>query len=41
MLKLRKLNVTLFRTKCFVLKLRFVLHVGPNRFYTCTGTNVN
>ena len=42
MLKLRRLNVTQFWTKCFVLKLTFVLHFAPNnRFYTGTGTNVN
>ena len=41
MLKLRRLNVIQFRTKCFLVKLKFVLHFGPNRFYTGTGTNVN
>ena len=41
MLKLRRLNVIQCRTKCFVVRLQFVLHLGPNRFYTGTGTNVN
>ena len=41
MLKLRRLNVIQFRTKCFVVKLKFVLHVAPNIFYTGIVINVN